>query len=302
MDSTPKIAAHVLLFDVNDTIEAYIANISPHVDKIFAAHSATPWHYNITDLKNTTNGISLALKFGKKFHLIEGTWKTEEDQRNACIEAARREGFTHLIVQDADEFYLENDWEQLTKCIHENPSNDAFFTTWITFWKSKQYALYNKSGPAKAPVLFALNISNNIIFTDKRHTNATSAIYSDITCFHLSYVLNDEQILRKINTWGHANDFDRQAWYNTKWKTWHLKKRNLHPVFPTMWSQAKRFTGPLPEAIALVPDPHIQLYTPSLYDTILEIIQYSKEISIKFCKRAARSIKKRLPTRQGRTF
>jgi len=61
--------------------------------------------------KNVSNKDLLKnSEFYNKIVLIEGEWKYEEDQRNACLRAARDDKIDYLIIQDCDEFYSDEDF------------------------------------------------------------------------------------------------------------------------------------------------------------------------------------------------
>src|SRR5258708_21945464 len=120
-----KIATHVLLFGQEKWIMRNIENAYPHVDKIYVAYSAHPWAYN-PDAKNLYKdtfdlNIIRKSKFRDKVTIIDGAWKTEEEQRNTCVDLARAQGMDYLIIHDADEFYYHNQFEDAIKEIKANP-------------------------------------------------------------------------------------------------------------------------------------------------------------------------------------
>jgi hypothetical protein len=64
---------------------------------------------------------------------------------------------------------------------------------------------------------------------------------------HLSYVRTDEDMLKKISTFSHSNEFDFYQWYLTKWLNWTPERLDLHPVVPEQFKQA--IYDPLPPEI-----------------------------------------------------
>src|SRR2546430_1256036 len=111
-----RFAAHVLMFNCDQFILRMIDNCAPFVEKIFVAYSEIPWTYNPNargKYKNPTHKELLQKsKHLSKIELIEGVWERDEEQRNACLDRARAEGFDYLIIQDADEFYINNAYQR----------------------------------------------------------------------------------------------------------------------------------------------------------------------------------------------
>ena len=60
-----------------------------------------------------------------------------------------------------------------------------------------------------------------------------------------------EELKRKIETWGHTNEFDLNLWYNTKWLKWNEYENNtaLHPIQPNSWFKAIKYDGILPSIL-----------------------------------------------------
>lgn len=249
-----RFAAHILYFDCDQFILKAIDNCAPFVEKIYVAYSALPWQYNPVARSQYKNGsdpeILRQSRHYQKVELVEGEWDYEEDQRNACLERARRDGFDYLIVHDADEFYSFADYRQNLQEIEAHPDFDLYKTPWRAFWKSLDYILlYKDGGLLLGYPEFAVNCKSGVCFNRARRTDAGTVHLLKGTCFHLSYVLTDEQVRRKINTWGHAHQFDTEKWFQKKWLGWYRGARNLHPVQPTEWREAVPYTGELPEVL-----------------------------------------------------
>jgi hypothetical protein len=253
-----KIATHVLLFGQDKWIMKNIENSYPHVDKIYISHSVEPWIYNSSARNQYRDNFDLnkilESRFNDKVELVLGKWDTEEEQRNSCVDAANRDGMDYLIIHDADEFYNEFDWKSIIKHIEDNPNFDYYKIAWYCFWKSFNYILLDASGSKITGYPeFAINLKRGVRFSSKRRPNKTESYTIPPVigiCYHGSYVLTNEELLQKINTWGHTNDFNKEYWYNEKWLKWTENMIDLHLVSPSAWSKAIPFTGILPETIA----------------------------------------------------
>lgn len=259
---SPRFAAHVLLFDCQKFILPMLDNCGPHVEKIYVAYSPVPWTYNPQARKTMSNTVDPDIlkqsKYADKIELITGTWDREHEQRNACLKKAKEDGFDFLLIHDADEYYIHEDYERMLQTIADHPEHDYYATPWCTFWKSWDYILVNeqKSIIHGYPNV-AMNCKRDVWFSHLRNPSpGASAYFLDGLCYHGSYVLNDEEVYRKISSWGHALDFDREAWFQNKWLSWTEHTEDLHPTHPHIWKKVVKYTGRLPEvleAIARVP-------------------------------------------------
>jgi hypothetical protein len=240
-----KIATHVLAYNVSRFINPVLQNMAPFVDRIYIAYPQRPLGYNPKSRATKTNPTSLheisTLLDGSKMEIIEGDWLDEESMRNACLKRACEEGFDWLLIQDADEFYPENTWQQIRRILALASSEDHFVTTWYTFWKSSQYVLVNsETGIKESNAGFAIRCRPGLKFTHKRACNAPRSRVIDCPCFHYSYVMSDAEMMEKLATWSHANEA-KTLWLQLKWLNWNFSTRNLHPIYPPSWVNAIRF-------------------------------------------------------------
>jgi len=253
--SGKKFAAHVLLFDCQKFILPMLENCGPYVEKIYVAYSKTPWRYNPYARETMTNTIDPDIlkqsKYYDKIELITGVWDWEHEQRNACLQKAKEDGFDFLLVQDADEYYMNADYERMIRSIAEHPDYDYYATPWCTFWKSWDYILVNdQQSIIHGYPNVAMNCRKEVSFANLRNPTPGSTVhYLDALCFHGSYVLNDEEVYRKISSWGHAQDFDRETWYHDKWISWSERTTDLHPTHPYIWKRALKYHAGLPEVL-----------------------------------------------------
>jgi uncharacterized protein (UPF0335 family) len=276
-----KFALHVLMWNCDKFILRMIENCGPYVEKIYVAYSTNVWSYN-PKAKNifhnsTKKNILENSKYFEKIEIIEGEWETEVEQRNACLQKAKDEGFDFLIIHDADEFYKNADYQNNFKEIIQNPDFDIYQMPWCTFWKSLEYIIETKSGEfIDGYQNFAINCKKDILFNRARGTNAKSVFKLSGVCFHLSYVNSDDEIYSKINTWGHSSEFNREKWFKNKWLKWNENTKDLHPLLRGLWVKAVKYQGTLPEVLCGFENPEYHLYQPSIIDKLIEY----KEISI----------------------
>jgi len=115
---------------------------------------------------------------------------------------------------------------------------------------------------------FAVNCNKDVVFNNKRGLDSKKYFELNGLCHHLSYVLSDEELLRKISTWGMRKQFDRDKWYEKKWLRWNEKTTDLHPIEPSAWKCAIRRTFDLPEILKNFECPDVFPYRWSARDVI----------------------------------
>lgn len=247
-----KIATHQCLFGQEKWILKNLENCYPFVDKIYLSYSNLPWGYNHSARSTYTNNLDIeTIKnsiYADKVEILHGDWLNEQDQRNHCLDKAKSDGMDYLIIQDADEFYLNEDYLKLVNFIKENPNNDVYRCAWISFWKTTDYVVVNENGDdiVGYPQI-AININNGVRFKDRRNPNSDSFItIPDIICYHMSFVLTDEECMTKLKTWGHSHEFNTDSWFNNVWLNWTINTRNMHPIDPKAWSGTKKNNRILP--------------------------------------------------------
>ena len=286
-----RFASHTLLFDSEELTVKAIENIAPFVERVYVAYSRRPWAYNAearTEYQNSASPERLrGSKYSSKIEIVEGDWLTEEAQRNECADCAQRDGFDYLIVQDGDEFYLPSEIEKNLDGIRAEPDFYYYKNPWYLFWKSVNYVLVNRlvvtyrdGRPVTRErdtihtysMAFALNLRRNARFASKRKpVELDDYLILPGLAHHLSWVYSDDQMLRKLFTWGHTNDvYDRMLWYRTKWLGWRPSVHNLHPINPFIFARAARFEGELPAEIADF-NPGVQRFVAASLPDVLQV-------------------------------
>jgi len=249
------------MYDCDRFILPAIENCAPFVEKIYIARSDMPWSYDPAArdrFRNRTSAeILLESPHFKKIELVEGDWPTEEAQRNSCLERARAAGFDYMIIQDADEFYTREAYAENLRGIAENPGYDYYTAPFLGFWKSLKYVLIGAGGSnvtGRPP--FAVDCRREVSFTRARLPQPRKSFDLSGECYHLSFVLSDDEVRGKLGTWAHAHQFDRERWFLRKWLGWNpVYTRNLHPTNPKVWRRAEEFHGAMPPETATLDVP-----------------------------------------------
>ncbi|MES2727590.1 MAG: hypothetical protein V4643_10850 [Bacteroidota bacterium] len=279
MNSGKKFGVMILFFDCEQFILKTIENCAPFVDKIYISYSPQPWSaYNAEApslYANRSNPEILKQSvYFDKLELVQGVWETEEAQRNACRTKAIADGMDYLIVQDADEFYLPETYQQNIDEILANPQYNMYQCPWMIFWKDTKHVILHREHLGErntiyaACPLFAINLHVDNPFTSRRLTkDIDNKLILQGMCFHLSYVFSDEEMVRKINTWGHSHQVNKN-WLRWKWLAWNPQTKYLNPFNSTQWIKAVPYTGKLPKELIDFPTPPQTIIPLSLSEQI----------------------------------
>ena len=294
----------ILLFDCDQFVLRTINNCSRFVEKIFISYSKYPWIYNKQARAHFSNTSNLELlktsPHFSKLDIIEGIWNTEEDQRNTCLERAREEGFNYLIIQDADELYCQEQYKKNISGILENQDYAYYTTPWINFWKSLDYVLeFKDPGFGEKDTIysrcanFAVNLKQETRFVRKRIINLTESVqHLSGICHHLSYVLSDQEVLRKISTWGHAHQVNVNNWYKWKWLAWQPSTTYLFPIISVTANRAVPYHGPLPEELSDFPVLQQEYQKLSCLETIKCSLSDFRDMYIFYLRKMVSRLKK----------
>ena len=149
-----------LMANVGDMILRTIENCGPHVDAIYVGYSPTLWGYIDHGLKNQDGPEILKRSrwFGK-VRLVEGSWKLDEEERNAVRDAAIRDGMDVLVIQDTDEFY-DDFGGGIVADISERHECAYYLAESVLLWKNL-WRLYGQDGnPVEQTFECAIGLHN----------------------------------------------------------------------------------------------------------------------------------------------
>ncbi|MBS7231899.1 hypothetical protein KHA90_12780 [Flavobacterium psychroterrae] len=83
-------------------------------------------------------------------------------------------------------------------------------------------------------------ITNQTFNTHTRRNDNIKNYFSNIKVIHQSWARKEEEIMLKINNWGHRDDFDTQTYF-LFWKSLtssnYQEYKNIHPLIPKVWNE-----------------------------------------------------------------
>lgn len=200
-----------------------IAQLLPHMDRILVLLSDEPWHpAPLTDPDRTE---WLLRKYYPSVEIVRGTWFDETDQRNDALD--RLHGFDRVFLQDPDEYFTT----ETIKEIFAAPLVFGVALEQRTYWKTPEYR-YEPIDGWPALVLIDPKLMKFVEYRSAgvRHVEDIERVSPMLgfgilmlrppwVVHHFSYVLSDAACARKVATFSHCHDIERD-WYETTWKTW----------------------------------------------------------------------------------
>ncbi|NJB81735.1 hypothetical protein [Wenyingzhuangia aestuarii] len=165
--------------------------------------------------------------------------ENETIERNKIL---KKLGYGWKIQLDVDEYIY--DFKKVAKylnkywflCLFPKITPICFRGKWITLYKELPDGyLYIDNGET-FPFITNQNKNNWARFSGPKVRN----INPNISVIHQSWARADNEILQKINNWGHRDDFDTEKYFNL-WKSInsdnYIEFKNIHPLSPSIWNR-----------------------------------------------------------------
>lgn len=195
----------------------------------------------------------------KKIHLYEDdfcdlnltTMQCETRERN-MLSQFMGEGGWHVQI-DADEYFI--DFKSFRDYISKHMNYDVeqvLLAPFYTIYKEDDNGFYVvKEAEEYVPVAF-----NNPKFIRARYTECKNTHVVPSPILHQSWAKDVDQIKKKIENWGHKDDFDTERYFQLwnfvdSYTYKHLK--NLHPLAENGWRSLEYVqTTQIPELIEIL--------------------------------------------------
>lgn len=215
-----KIGAVAVAYRESRLIQKHLANLPVWVDESLVLVSEKPWHGE--PIKDDST-FELASATGAT--VIQHPWETETEQRNAGQDYFA--DFDWVIVLDPDEFLTDEGWADLYLALKFAPLADKAFVCQkqFTYWKDGYVA------DPQRDYLMLIACRPDVSFIDRRVVDSDFGI-APVDVHHFSWAKTDSEVYNKITHYGHAEDFDTEAWYNDVWLAWEPGVQDVHPTSP----------------------------------------------------------------------
>lgn len=250
--------AQYVVYEDSGFLQESVHRVYPFLKKILFLVGFEPWK-GAGHSKYPVQAIERIFSMpdpDKKFVVVQKYWPTEEDQRNEGLKILRELDCDWCVVIDDDELYNRQEFYNALQKVSAGYDRglSAFIVPQQIYWKNRDTVISGLSGSLPT---FAFTDENHVHFTTHRAYQVDIGSWAnfdanDIVCHHMSYVRTDEQMLRKVSTFSHADEI-RNDWYQNKWMKWNKDATELHPINPKDFSHAMdvRFAShvlePLPD-------------------------------------------------------
>ena len=250
-----RFAAVCVIYDDDSWLPAAVESVYTACDSIWFLVGERPWNGAATDQSALIDRLRALADPARKIKIVRGEWPDEATQRNAGLKLVAEAGEDYCFVLDADEIYDPAQLQQAMTLVRENPQVDCWRTSCLTYWKSYRYRV----DPPEAITAAVFVRTGTGRFIDNRTYQAAQHITlppQTLVFHHMSYARTDEQILRKITTFGHAHQVV-PGWYENVWRKWDSNHNieNLNPCWPGAYRRAiEQPYEALPEAVRKIWD------------------------------------------------
>lgn len=229
-----RFGAIVLAYNQEQYISYSLPALAPHVEHVAVMCTDRPWSaYNTRarEMFRVADGtrdivVALARRYAN-VSIIDGEWDREEDMRNDGLTALRRSGVDVCLSVDPDEFYPEGGLDRLkAKISRRNTPGVRYYVPYVGCFKRFDRMIedcYPEESGAVRPFArgaAAVHLDADTRFYYARHTTGPSVNLPPTFFFwHLGYVLSDERMWEKVNSWAHVSEV-LPRWFNDKWLRW----------------------------------------------------------------------------------
>lgn len=218
-----------------------VKRIYPFVDRILFLINFKPWQGELSrsDIVNTFNIATMVLDPDDKIRIVSQKWDSEAEQRNTGLALLNSEKIEWCLIIDDDEFFNGSELKNALEIMKNSGGNAAFLVYHQIYWKDRETIIEGLFGsfPTLAMTNGLVNFNENrMILVRKTHTWSPIPV-NKIVCHHMSYVRSDREMLRKIQSFSHA-DTVTPGWYEKIWLDWSKDMINFHPTTPQAFKRA----------------------------------------------------------------
>lgn len=197
-----------------------------------------PWHHQVLVSKKPWHGEweaddthVIATNLGAD--VIVGNWQNASEQLNYGLEIFR--DFDWVVICDADERYTSEDldrlWLHLEAFRRETHVRAIRTDNWSVYWKTPYWEIFPKQTDYPLIVIRPSEQFGNI-----RSYEGPTLYVHDVHMYHLSYVRDDNEMQKKVESFDASTEFDPIHWYQSVWLDWNPTRGNLHPVHPEQFA------------------------------------------------------------------
>ena len=222
-----------------------------HADKIVLAidKNRKTWAGNIIQIVPQFFEWIKEIDIKNKIELFEDDFFVEGLSAMECETRERQmlasylgKGGWHIQI-DADEYFV--DFCDFVSFLHMvEPKSHSIIVKvedLLLFKKTSNGYLLVKGSGGYFPIA-----TTNPVYTIARAVKGKKTFYYPQRIIHDSWARNEDELLDKLNNWGHKNDFDINGYYNF-WSVINEQNykffKNFHPLVPIFWNELSFVEG-----------------------------------------------------------
>lgn len=175
--------------------------------------------------------------------VVLGEWPDESLHRRFALDYAKELGVASILIPDGDEI-IEPELLKVLVAIGRSGLADRVGVAMDTYWKSPEYVIRPRERIRPLILLNPRAVEHEQI---RAYKGGRRLILDEEygLLHHLSYVLPNERIVRKVLTWGHRHEVSAN-WLAKVWTGWDADRtmRNIHPTHPEAYGWAERRSVP----------------------------------------------------------
>lgn len=225
-----KLACVIPVYNEENLIGGCIDNIKPYVEEVLVLVSKRPYYKSYLNMDNTA-----AIANSRGADVIIQHWSEEHHQRNMGNMILKN--YDWVLSMDADMRYTKDNIERLIRFLEETNA-DAVMVHHECYWKDHNNVLIDDFTP-----IVAARPKVRYFHINCAESKFSLALCPDAVVHHFAWSI-PKDILKKVMTYGHSNEFDGEKWY----KEVFLKSTNEEAVMPD-GKRIKTFFKPIPEEI-----------------------------------------------------
>jgi len=229
-----KIAAQILAFREKNRIKQAIKQYDGLVDLVIVACSSSPWEGSLKKDNTYDLAVEVSEEIETPVWVFEDYWKTEADQRNFCMEQAKKAKIDWVLISPPDRLFTRETLDTLRHFIQTaEKRNYAMYT--LTYWKDYDTVILPDTilNEALIPVYNKDGIPFEFKYANTSGGDGNNPLCPGIA-HHISWVKTDEEIKTKIQSYTHAKEIIPN-WYEEVWLKWKEGMTNFAPTeaYPT---------------------------------------------------------------------
>lgn len=173
--------------------------------------------------------------------VIVDDFPPDEGQRHVGLDYFKNMDW--CLIVDCDEFYTKDSIGKILDFLKTADKDVYRPEEMLVYFGDLDHIATRENIPHGSPVVA---MRPHMRFSHIREVDYPIYFIPGTTLHHLSYIRTNEDMKKKISSWGHANEVI-PGWYENVWLKWTPEMMNFHPTEPNVFHKSEYH--PLPEEL-----------------------------------------------------